>query len=374
MRYCNSCLTTSLRPNSRFVNGTCIACKYASERELRPEVVLNELEGLLKSIKKKKNKIYDCVVGVSGGKDSLRQAKWVRDRLGLTPLLVSVTYPPEQMSEIGAKNFSNMIGQNFDIIQSSPAPRSSCDLSLQSFEKFGNVCKSTEMALFAGVPRLAIEYGIRLIFWGENPALQVGDSATEGASPLDGNNLRNLNTLVDGGTSWMQLDHNYKKAFYLYPTETEFLRDDIQIIYLGAAWDDWGTFLNATIGALGGLTLRPNQRSLTGDYSEASMLDEEFTNINMMLKYFKFGFGRATDQMNELIRTGEISRNQAIEFVQEYDGICSDTIIDKYCAYTNISREKFWQIAYKYVNWEIFSLGNSERPRPNFKVGVPTND
>ena len=57
-------------------------------------------------------------------------------------------------------------------------------------------------------------------------------------------------------------------------------------------WDDWSNFDNATYASLHGLTLRPNEEIDTGDLSNASMLDEEFTNINMMLKYYKYGFGR----------------------------------------------------------------------------------
>jgi N-acetyl sugar amidotransferase len=374
MKYCSQCLTTSLRPNAKFIGNVCIACHYAATSDLRVEVVFRQLKELLRSIKRKKNQDYDCIVGVSGGKDSLRQAIWVRDRLNFKPLLVSVAYPPKQLSDIGAQNISNMINHDFDIVQVSPAPLTSCELSLQSFVKFGNVCKSTEMALFSCVPKIAIELGIRLIFWGENPALQVGDSATSGQSPLDGNNLRKLNTLADGGDQWMELKDPYKKSSYSYPSESEFLKNDTQIIYLGAVWDDWSTFLNSTLGALSGLILRPNQQNVTGDYSEASMLDEEFTNINMMLKYYKYGFGRATDQMNELIRSGTISRCEAIELVKNLDGKCDDTIINSYCSYVGISKQRFWDIAYEYVNWDLFKLGNAERPLPMFEVGVGLND
>ena len=369
LNYCSKCLTTSLRPNSKFVGDVCIACHYFDNADNRPEVVFRELKELLRSFKKRKNQDYDCIVGVSGGKDSLRQAIWVRDRLNLKPLLVSVAYPPKQLSDIGAKNIENMINHNFDIVQISPAPQTSRELSLQSFTKFGNVCKSTEMALFSGVPRVAIEWGIRLIFWGENPALQVGDSAAGGVSPLDGNNLRNLNTLTDGGEKWMDVKDEYKTSCYKYPLKSAFLKDGIQIIYLGAAWDDWSTFLNSTLGALSGLTLRPNQRNITGDYSEASMLDEEFTNINMMLKYYKYGFGRATDQMNELIRNGHITRDRAVEIVNELDGKCDDSIIRSYCSYVGITYQQFWDIAYDFVNWELFKMGNTERPIPTFVVG-----
>jgi len=369
LKYCTNCLATNLRPNSKFIDGVCLACKFSQDRETRPDVIFDKLVKILKSKKRRNHSPYDCIVGVSGGKDSLRQAKWVKDRLKLNPLLVSVSYPPSQLSETGAKNIENLISKNFDIIQMTPAPQTSCALSLQSFKKYGNVCKSTEIALFSGVPRIAIDLKVPLIFWGENPALQVGDSKTEGTSMLDGNNLRNLNTLVEGGTSWMNVLQNNKINSYLYPSKNEFEKNALQIIYLGAAWDDWNTFLNASLAALSGLTLRPSERHVTGDISEASMLDEEFTNINMMIKYYKFGFGRATDQLNEIIRSGKISRHEAISIAEEMDGICDDTIIQKYCDYVAINTEEFWNIVYKFVNWRLFKMSKNSRPKRNFKVG-----
>lgn len=371
MKYCEKCLTTDLRPNARFVNNICMACIFSSTREIRPEIIFNELLSFIKLSKRKnRNKTpYDCVVGVSGGKDSLRQAIWVRDRLKFNPLLVCVCYPPMQQTDLGAKNLRNLIDKNFDILQISPAPMTSAELSLQSFRQFGNVCKSTEMALFSGVPRIAIDYKIPLIFWGENPALQVGDSGVMSSSSLDGSNLRNLNTLVDGGKDWMKIREPYKLANYIYPSPTDFLRNDTQIVYLGAVWDDWSNFLNATIAALSGLNLRPNSSELTGDLSEASMLDEEFTNINMMIKYYKYGFGRATDQVNELIRAKKISRTEGIKLVMEMDGVCDDTLIESYCSYVKISINEFWSTVEKFVNWDLFQRTDSQRPQPTFQVG-----
>ena len=91
-------------------------------------------------------------------------------------------------------------------------------LSLESFLKFGNVCKASEKALFSIVPQIAVEKKIPLIFWGENPATQVGDSAVLGENSFDGNKLRNLNTLRDGGDDWIYKVTNDRKAlFYSYP-------------------------------------------------------------------------------------------------------------------------------------------------------------
>ena len=54
-----------------------------------------------------------------------------------------------------------------------------------AFDIYVNWCKATELALFAAVPRLAIDYKIPLILWGENPGLQLGDLGTLGKTGFD---------------------------------------------------------------------------------------------------------------------------------------------------------------------------------------------
>lgn len=375
MKYCKKCLTTDLRPNASLSEGVCIACRYSeSESDGNASLKLKLLKDKIqKSRQKQRNKgAYDCIVGVSGGKDSTRQAHWVRDRLGLRPLLVCCAYPPKQMSEIGARNLTNLIEMGFDVIAATPAPQTAAQLALESFKQFGNVCKSTEMSLFSTVPRLAIELGVNTIFWGENPALQVGDAAVEGFDEFDGNNLRRLNTLTAGGTDWLKaaVASPYLAEHYLYPNEIEFERKQINIFYLGPAWDDWSNDDNSAYASLQGLTLRPGEELKTGDLSNASMLDEEFTNINMMLKYYKFGFGRATDAVNEQIRAGKLTREQGVKIAEKYDGLCSDRIIQSYSDYVGITVDEFWNIANRWINSTIFEIRLGQRPVRKFSVGV----
>jgi len=376
LKYCKKCLTTDLRPNASFdENGICIACVFSEkEKQDTPRLKLRMLENKIKENIKKRNKKsdYDCIVGVSGGKDSTRQAHWVRDRLGLRPLLICAAYPPKQMSQIGADNLSNLIEMGFDLIVDTPAPKSASNLALESFKQFGNVSKSTEMSLFSTVPRLAIDLGISMIFWGENPALQVGDSAVEGIDEFDGNSLRNLNTLTEGGTDWVYdaLEQKYLLNHYTYPDVIKFEKSKIDIFYLGPAWDDWSNDSNSIYAALQGLTLRPDDEDETGDITNASMIDEEFTNINMMLKYYKFGFGRTSDDVNERIRKNLITREEGILIAKKYDGVCSDNIIDKFCKYVGISNKEFWDIANNWINQDIFDVNINSRPKRKFQVGV----
>jgi len=374
MKYCKKCLSTNLRPGGKFIDGLCSPCHFTeNEPNVNYHVKLKLLKELYRDSRKgQKNKgAYDCIVGVSGGKDSTRQAQWVRDRLGLRPLLICVAYPPKQMTEIGAKNLSNIIDLGFDLITVTPSPKTSAQLSLESFRKFGNVSKTSEKALFSTVPRMAIDLGVNTIFWGENSATQVGEKSILGKDEFDANKLRRMNTIQAGGDNWIyELAGNSKGNHYVYPDEIEFEKKKINIYFLGPAWDDWSNTNNAAYAALHGLTLRPSEEDKTGDISNASMLDEEFTNINMMIKYYKFGFGRASDIVNESIRLGEMSRNDGIKIVKKYDGVCDDSIISSYCSYVGIEITEFWEIVYSYTNKKLFKINEDIlRPIRKFKIG-----
>ena len=371
--YCDKCLTTNLRPNAKFVNGTCEPCLYASNPnsinfETRLMRLSSKITGILKT--HSDDIPYDCIIGVSGGKDSTRQAIWVRDHLKLRPLLVCCSYPPSQMLQLGAENLSNLLDKGFDLEIINPAPKSARALSREAFSKFGNVCKASEIALFTSVPKIAISKKIPIAFFGENPALQEGDSKTMGTDEFDANNLRYLNTLSDGGIDWISKSLDKKRVdSYKYPTVSDFDQAKLSLMYLGPAWSDWDMNENAVYSVLNGIEPRPGDEKYTGDLTNASMLDEEFTNINMMIKYYKFGFGRATDLCNELIRQRKMTRLDAIEIVKNYDGICADEIIEKYCDWIEISIEDFWNTVLSYTNPSLFDT-STIRPIPKFEVGI----
>ena len=90
---------------------------------------------------------------------------------------------------------------------------------------------------------------------------------------------------------------------------------------------NWSMLNNGLTSILYGLENTSRKAKLTGDYSQVAMLDEDFTHINNMIKYYKFGFGRATEFVCESIRLGQLSRKKAIDIVKKYDGVCSDHII-----------------------------------------------
>jgi N-acetyl sugar amidotransferase len=373
MKYCNRCLQPDTRPGIRFdPRGICPACAYHEglahvdwderKRELQEVVAFGRAH---------KNGAYDCIIGVSGGKDSTRQAIFVKEELGMNPLLVNLGYPPEQVTQRGVDNVSNLIRHGFDCIAIHPGPQMWRKLMKKGFLEYTNWCKSTELALFSSVPRLAIAYQIPLIWWGENAALQLGDLNVMGKSGADGNNLRRMNTLGGGDVTWL-LDEEIRRnqiIQYLYPKEEEMTRGNLRITFLGYFWRDWSLRDNGTYSALRGLDIRREKPWEIGDPVGVTSLDENWVTLNQMIKYLKFGFGRVADYVNEDIRNGHITRDEGIQLNEKYDGKCSDAYIESFSHYIGITVKEFWRQVDKAVNPDLFIKAGFGKYLPRFKVG-----
>lgn len=373
MKYCLTCLQPDSRPGTEFVSGVCPACEFkltSSKWDWQNRKrVLKQVVDSRKSIGHVSG--HDSILGVSGGKDSTRLALFARDALGLNPLLVAVTYPPLQTTMVGAKNLDNLVKLGFDVYQTSPSPTTWKIFMKAAFLESANWAKSTELALFSGVPQIAIENGIELILWGENPGLQLGALETLGGEGWDGNSLRNMNTLHGMNREWL-LRQNVAPSHinpYLYPSQSEFELNNVQIVFLGWAMGSWGLLENGLVAGLAGLQSRVDSPINTSDLLNLTSLDEDWVILNQMIKYYKYGFGRATDYVNEWIRVGRITRSEGISLVEKYDGACADQYIESFSNFIDITVKEFWDTVRKFTNSNLFDLSGTGRPLPLFKVG-----
>ena len=374
MKYCKKCLQTDTRPGIKFDDyGICPACNYhASLQQVDWNERRKELEKIVAFGKANNHSGYDCIIGVSGGKDSTRQAFFVKDVLKMNPLLVSLGYPPEQVTQRGVDNVSNMINHGFDCISVNPSPQVWKKLMREGFFKYTNWAKSTELALFSSVPRLAIAYQIPLIWWGENAALQLGDLNVMGKSGSDGNNLRKMNTLSGGDITWLLNTGIRQKDIlqYNYPSEKEIDDANLRITFLGYFWKDWSLIENGNFATLRGLDIRNERPWEIGDPLGITSLDEDWVTLNQMIKYLKYGFGRISDYVNEDIRNGLISREEGIELNKKYDGSCSPKYIESFSNYIGITVDDFWKQVDKSVNLELFTKQGKGKYLPKFEVGI----
>jgi hypothetical protein len=100
------------------------------------------------------------------------------------------------------------------------------------------------------------------------------------------------------------------------------------------------------------------------------MIDEDWTIVNMLLKYYKLGFSRGTEQANAAIREGLITRDEGVLMAETYDEACGQEYIESFCKYIQINETQFWSVIRKFANPLLFDCSAGGVPRRKFKVGV----
>lgn len=371
MKYCKKCLQPDTRPGIVFDDkGVCAACNYQEQvyHSINWETRQKELHDIVEWAKSK-NAPYDCVIGVSGGKDSTFQAIYAKEKLGLRVLLVNCE--PDEITEIGRINIENLIQKGFDCIKIRTNPIICRYLARKSFFEYGNIIKPSEYPLWVSAYRIALNFNIPLIIQGENAALTLGVSQNQSTG---GNafNVTELNTLA-GCTAEEWIDENVTMKdlfFYRFPDKKLFENKEIKAIWLQYYVKEWSQVYNADFAIARGLIGRSTEKlEDIGRYRRYTALDSDIQIVNQMLKYLKLGFGFATDEACYDIREGRLTREDAKWLVKQYDGKCADHYVDKACKYLGITIEEFWNHVDKLVNKKLFFKNSNGKWIPKFVVG-----
>lgn len=359
VKLCKTCVNPDTRPNIFFdAEGLCPVCQNARDAvKVDWDARRKEIREIADWGRQNCRGAYDCMVTVSGGKDSMRQAFFARDDLGLNPLLVSSTYPPEQMADRGAKNLANLTAHGFDTLTVGLDPQAWKRVMKQCFARYSNLCKHTDMALYAIPIHVAIAYQIPLVFLGENPVHTIGEK--HGRSDGDARQMKNSNTVGGGDVSGMLADDISRRDlhFYQYPSDDHMQRADLRIHYLGYYIEDWTGYRNGEIALEKGLLRREGGPEKTGDLWGFTGVDDDFRLVNQLMKYVKLGFGHVTDQCVERIIAGKMTRDEAIELVKKYDGKCDPSYVRTLCKFMEMPEEEFWRVLETVRNPDIWKRG-----------------
>lgn len=358
IKLCKKCVNPSTRPNIEFDSqGLCPVCQYESDKKnskINWADRASELSDICEWGRKNTKSTYDCIVTVSGGKDSLRQACYARDTLGMNPLLVNCSYPPEQVTDRGSYNLQNLISLGFDTLSISPNPKIWKQLMREGFFSFGNFLRAPEMALYAIPIHVAVAYQIPLLFYGENPVHTIGEK--HGKKDGDASQLKKGNTIAGGPDSLGNTAILPSEiVYYYYPSDEVMKTAQLRLTYLGYYIEDWTGSNNAAFAIERGLQVRENEPpEMIGDLWGFSCLDEDFSIVNQYFKYVKLGFGRVNDQVCEAISSGRMTREEGIKLLKMYDGKCDVSYIKRLCKYLGISVDEFQTLVEKYRNLDIW--------------------
>ena len=358
MNYCTKCVQPNTRPRIYFdEDGVCGACLWKEEKKsIDWDTRQRELAGIAAWAKAEASErgTYDCLLGVSGGKDTTYSALFARDRLGLICLLVNAW--PEKMTDLGRQNIENLSQLGFDIIHIKPNPRIIREIIRRDFYERGNLCISTEYTIWSSAYRLAMQRKIPLIIQGENEALTLG--ASDGLN-RDGDAAQVYRNNTMSGINAFQRYANFEggcaKDLFLYsfPDANLLKRVGIRSVYLEYYTDEWDQVGNAKFAMRYGLKIRDDNLEELGSVHKFCALDADLWIVNQLLKYVKLGFGYATDEACYEVREGRITREEAFKLVRKYDGKCGEKYIRRFCDYIEITMDEFFEVVERYRNPDL---------------------
>ena len=320
IKYCKHCVMPYTKPDLHIdEEGVCSACRNIEIRqEIYWEARKEELIQILDRYRSRDGSNYDCIVPVSGGKDSTYQTIRLLE-LGMNPLCVTATTC--MLSDIGRRNIENLKKLGVDYIEVTTNPVVRRKLNHIGLTQVGDISWPEHVSIFTIPVRVAVQLNIPLIIWGENPQNEYGGPATAA-----GDNVLNRRWLEEfGGLLGMRVSdligqYGIEKKHliqYTYPTDEELQNVGVTGLFLGyyLPWDGFG---NALFSQAHGF--ETYHKAVEGSMVNYENLDNYHTGIHDYFKFLKYGFGRATDLACMHIRRGRISREDAIKIIKMHDG------------------------------------------------------
>lgn len=358
MKYCKRCVMPDTRPDlSLDEEGICNACRsYENRKVIDWESRKKELQTILDRYRSKSGSNWDCVVPVSGGKDSTYQVIRVL-QMGMNPLCVTATTC--DLSDIGRKNIENIKRLGVDHLEFSPNKEVRRKLNRIGLTMVGDISWPEHVGIFTIPVRVAVQYQVPLIVWGENSQNEYG-----GPASARQNNVLNRRWLEEfGGLLGLRVSDLVGMEGiearhllpYVYPTDEELQEIGVTGIFLGY-YLPWDGYSNALISQANGFTTY--HKTVEGSCVNYENLDNYQVGIHDYFKFLKFGFGRATDLASLHVRRGRMTRTDACDIVRRLDGKFPWEYLGKsledILAPLEITVEEFINICDRFTNKKIF--------------------
>jgi len=329
--------------------GVCSGCNYNDSRK-NLEIDWDERETILiqilddaKKLAKQRGNSHDCIVPVSGGKDSHYQVWLLKEKYGMNPLLVTFNHIFNAPS--GNYNLRNLLSKSgFDLVRYTAGADSVRKISKHMLETVGDLTWHYHAGIRTFPFQIAVKYNIPLIVWGEH-----------GFAELTG--LVSLEDFVEF-TKWTRKEHDMRglepEDFigkggitnedikpYIYPTDEEIAKTEVRGIYISNFFP-WNAKKHAEL-MMNKWGFGPVTYERERTFIQYGKIEDHANDVHDYLKYLKFGYGRATDDASMEIRHERLSRKEGLELVKKYDSREPSTL-DYYCDFLGIKKHEFYKI------------------------------
>ncbi len=370
IKYCRACVMPETKPDLPMDrSGVCGACRsFEARKAVDWTQRKNELTEILQRYRALDGKNYDCIVPVSGGKDSHYQVIRMLE-FGMNPLCVTST--TDHLTEIGRRNIENIKNLGVDYVELSTNSVVRRKINKLALKQIGDISWPEHVSIFTIPIRIAVQFRIPLVVWGENSQNEYG-----GPAAASENNVLTRRWLEEfGGLLGLRVTDligqegiEAKQLIqYSYPSDAELAAVGVTGIFLGyfLPWDGYG---NALIAQAHGF--ETYQKTVEGSLVNYENLDNAQTGIHDYFKFLKYGFGRATDLACMHIRRGRLTRADAMKLVRLHDGkfpwVYLDTPLEEILRRIDMDVAEFTKVCDRFTNKKLFrcdSQGNLIKDR-----------
>lgn len=359
MRYCRRCILPDTKPGVKFdAEGICSACrsveiKHRIDWKARGE----KLAKICDEVRGRNGNGYDCIVPVSGGKDSMYQVYMMSQVYKLKTLAVVIA-PHVQTAE-GILNLNSLVEKlEVDLIKVSVRPSTLQKIRKMALIRLGNPNYAEHRVVFAAVARTGYFYGAPLVVWGEDIGVEFGGNVASSSAEGSAEDLVNNDLFREAGFEDFiggAIPDN-ELFFYHHPDKEEIRRKNIKSIYLGFFhW--WDGYQNYQVAQKFGFTGRV-AGNLSGNILNYDNIDEKLCELHIWFKFLKLGFWRPTDQACYQIWNGRLSRNEAVDLVREKQYEFPGEYLKEFLEYHEMTETEFFECAERWRNQDLWHKVN----------------
>ena len=356
LQYCTRCCMPETQEGIKFDEmGVCQACQSA-EQKIHIDWTKREykLREIIKNAKSEAGSNYDCIIPISGGKDSMFQLFVLVKEYGMKPLAVTFDYG--WYSETGTYNLINCLEKfNVDHIKFSVNRELIKRLAKRSLSCIGDSCWCCHAGLGAFPLKIAVKFNIPLLIWGESIA-----EASARATYFDPVRRydREYFTKVSAKLSADEMICDYLSETDLnpfqIPSAEECKRAGVYGIRLGdyMFWDeqrqteflvkhyDW------------------KESAMEGTYKSYKGVECIMVGVHDFTCYLKRGYGRASFHASIDVRHGLLTREEGFALARQHDPIRPHAL-DYYLMAAGMDEDEFYKIMEKQ---KVLQLKNIELP------------
>jgi N-acetyl sugar amidotransferase len=367
MQYCKLCTYPIIAVNLAMGDdGICSGC-IVNEEKMHIDWAAREkeLHTLLQSQRKTDGSNYDCIIPVSGGKDSHFQVWYIKEKLGLNPLLV--TYYTHNYTEIAEQNLQN-ISRAFgvDHYVFTPSLETIRKMNIAGLKKMGDMSWHFHCGVWTLPFQVAVRFNIPFVVYGEHgfmdlagqynfddrPEFTVRDRKESYLRGYDWNDFVGDEGLTAADLQWAK-----------FPSDADIIRTGIRGIFLGIYiyWDG-----NSHAKEMEKYGFKASNEAFERTYRLGSNVDDIHENgVKDWLKFVKFGYGRCTDHTSKDIRLGLMTRDQGIKLVRQYDHVIPRRSLDYFLSMTGMPEEEFFRIADTFRDPRVWRIENGQWVKDN---------